>query len=216
LPLVEEMERGYRRASLALTLPYSGDLAVFLKQEEIPWLARVSPLDKSQAKAAFGLPNSVPTVLLSFGGLGLERLPWQKLQQMREYFFVTTTGAEGMRRDGNLLILPVTQHRYQDLVRAADVIVTKPGYGIVADALAHRTPVLYTDRGEFPEYPCLVRALKELGHAQFIEQDDLLSGCLAPTLSRLLNQDRAWPAVQLNGAKVAAKKILALIDQSSR
>jgi L-arabinokinase len=216
LPLVEEMERGYRRASLALTLPYPGDLAVFPKQEEIPWLARVSPLDKSQAKAAFGLPNSVPTVLLSFGGLGLERLPWQKLQQMREYFFVTTTGAEGMRRDGNLLILPVTQHRYQDLVRAADVIVTKPGYGIVADALAHRTPVLYTDRGEFPEYPCLVRALKELGHAQFIEQDDLLSGCLAPTLSRLLNQDRAWPAVQLNGAKVAAKKILALIDQSSR
>ena len=215
LPLVKEMEHCYKQASLALTLPYPGDLAIFPKQEEIPWLARVSPLDKSQAKAAFGLPNSVPTVLLSFGGLGLERLPWQKLRQMREYFFVTT-GAEGIRREGNLLTLPVTQHRYQDLVRAADVIVTKPGYGIVADALAHRTPVLYTDRGEFPEYPCLVRALTELGHAQFIEQDDLLSGCLAPILSRLLNQDCAWPAVQLNGAEMAAKKILALIDQRSR
>ena len=121
-----------------------------------------------------------------------------------------------MHRTGNLLTLPVTQHHYQDLVRAADVIVTKPGYGIVADALAHHTPVLYTDRGEFPEYPYLVRALKELGLAQFIEQDDLLSGCLMPTLSRLLSQNHRWPPVPLNGAEIAAKKILALIDQKSR
>jgi len=215
LPLVEEMEHSYRRASLALTLPYPGDLTVFSKREEIPWLARVSSLEKSEAKAAFGLPNSVPIVLLSFGGLGLERLPWQKLRQMREYFFVTT-GAEVTTCDGNLLTLPVAQHRYQDLVRAADVIVTKPGYGIVADALAHHTPLVYTNRGEFPEYPYLVRALKELGHAQFIDQDDLLSGSLAPTLSRLLSQNHSWPAVPLNGTEIAAKKILGLIDQKSR
>jgi L-arabinokinase len=214
LPLVEEMESYYERASLALALPYPGDLAVFPKQEKIPWLARVSPLDKPQAKAVFGLPNSAPTVLLSFGGLGLERLPWQKFRQMRDYFFVTT-GAEVPRRDGNLLTLPIAQHRYQDLVRAADVIVTKPGYGIVADALAHRTPVLYTDRGDFPEYPYLVRALEELGHARFIEQDELLSGFLAPALPRLLGQHNAWPTVQLNGAEIAAKKILALLNQKS-
>lgn len=214
LPLVEEMEYCYRQATLGLTLPYPGDLQVFPKQDEIPWLARVSSLDKSEAKAAFGLPNSVPIVLLSFGGLGLQRLPWQKLREMREYFFVTT-GAEMVRREENLLTLPITQHHYQDLVRAADVIVTKPGYGIVADALAHRLPVLYTDRGEFPEYPYLVRALNELGHAQFIEQDDLLSGCLTPSLSRLLSQDFTWPAVPLNGAKIAAEKILPFINQKS-
>jgi UDP-N-acetylglucosamine:LPS N-acetylglucosamine transferase len=113
-----------------------------------------------------------------------------------------------------LLILPDVQRRYQDLVRAADVVVTKPGYGIVADVLAHQTPILYTDRGEFPEYPHLVQALNDLATAEFIRQDDLLFGDIAPNIARLLNKDQHWPAVPLNGAEMAAKKILALCDES--
>lgn len=211
LPLIEEMESFYRKASLALTLPYPGDLSVFPIQEAIPWVARVSSLTKAQAKAAFDLPDYAPCILLSFGGLGLQRLPWPKLQRLSEYFFIGT-GAENQKRDGNLLILPNAQRRYQDLVRATDVIISKPGYGIVADALAHQTAMLYTDRGDFPEYPYLVQALNDLARAEFIPQSDLLSGALAQSLSRLLKQDRPWPAVPLNGAAVAAKKILALLE----
>jgi len=211
LPLIEEMENFYNKASLALTLPYPGDLNVFPIQEEIPWIARVSSLTQAQAKAAFDLPHCT-CILLSFGGLGLQRLPWPELRRMHEYFFIGT-GAGDRKLDGNLLILPNAQRRYQDLVRAADVIVSKPGYGIVADALAHCTPMLYTDRGDFPEYSCLVQALSDLARAEFIAQDDLLSGALAPNLSRLQKQDRPWPAVPLNGAAVAANRILALLDR---
>ncbi len=214
LPLIEEMETFYRKATLALTLPYPGDLNVFPVREEIPWIARVSSLTKPQAKAEFELPASLPCILLSFGGLGLQRLPWEQLKRLDEFFFVATDG-ETHRRDGNLLILPSAQLRYHDLVRAADVIVTKPGYGIVADALAHRTPVLYTDRGEFSEYARLVQALSELAQSEFIEQADLLSGRLATSLRRLANNEQRWPRVALNGAAIAAQKIAALLGRPS-
>ena len=210
LPLIEEMESFYRKATLALTLPYPGNLEIFPTQASIPWVARISPLNKRQAKAKFGLPDSLPSILLSFGGLGLKRLPWKKLKQLREYYFVATDG-EAQRLDSNLLILPDGQRRYQDLVRAADVVITKPGYGIVADVLAHQTSILYTDRGEFREYPHLVQALSDLATAEFIRQDDLLFGDIAPSIARLLNKDQHWPAVPLNGAEMAAKKILALM-----
>jgi len=213
LPLIVEMESFYRKATLALTLPYPCNLEIFSTQASIPWVARTSSLNKRRAKAKFGLPDSLPSILLSFGGLGLKRLPWEKLKQLGEYYFVTT-GGESTRFDGNLLVLPDVQRRYQDLVRAADVVVTKPGYGIVADVLAHQTPILYTDRGEFPEYPHLVQALSDLATADFIRQDDLLFGDIAPSIARLLNKDQHWPAVPLNGAEMAAKEILALLDQS--
>ena len=101
-------------------------------------------------------------------------------------------------------------------MRAADVIVTKPGYGIVADAIAHQKPVLYTNRGEFPEYVHLVQALDELAAAEFIAQDDLFSGNIETHIGRLLAKDRNWPPVALNGAAVAAERILALLATHSR
>ena len=128
---------------------------------------------------------------------------------MRDYVFVTT--ADERKVDGNILILPDAQRHYEDLVRAVDVIVSKPGYGIVADVIANQTPMLYTDRGEFPEYPKLVEALNDCAIAEFIPQAELLSGNLEPYLKRLSDKTPRWQAVELNGAQVAAEKILALM-----
>ena len=46
--------------------------------------------------------------------------------------------------------------RYEDLVRASDVVMTKPGYGIVSECLANGAAILYTARGRFAEYPVMV------------------------------------------------------------
>lgn len=210
LPLVEEIESFYNKAGLALTLPYPCEMKVFPRREPIPWVARFSSLSKAQARTKFKLPASATIILLSFGGLGLERMPWEKLRRLREYFFVATGKAD--ISDANLLVLPDEQPQYEDLVRAVDAIVTKPGYGIVADTIAHRLPMLYTDRGEFPEYPRLVEALRDCATAEFIPQSELLSGNIAPYLKTLLEKPPNWPAVPLNGAEVAAEKIIRLLD----
>ena len=39
--------------------------------------------------------------------------------------------------------------RYEDLVAACDVVVTKPGYGIISECIANDTAMLYTSRGHF-------------------------------------------------------------------
>jgi hypothetical protein len=210
ISLIEEMETFYRHATLALTLPYSCGMDVFPGQEPIPWVARTSLLTKQEARRAFRLPQSATIVLLSFGGLGLERLAWSNLKQLGDFFFVTT--GETKQETNNVRVLPEAQRNYEDLVRAVDVVVTKPGYGIVADVISHQVRILYTERGEFAEYPHLTRALGECATAEFIPQDQLLSGNLAPYLIRLLNKEENWPTVPLNGAEVATAKILRLID----
>lgn len=208
-PLIDELRQWYAKATLALTLPYPCNMGVFPRRDPIPWIARVAGLQKNEARKKFSLPRSATVVLLSFGGLGLQRLPWNELKRMQDYVFVTT--ADERKVDGNIVILPDAQRHYEDLVRAVDVIVTKPGYGIVADAIAHQVPVLYTDRGEFPEYPKLVEALNDCAIAEFIPQAELLSGKIAPWLRTVLEKTPNWPVVALNGAEVAAQKIIALM-----
>lgn len=208
-PVIETITQGYHKATLALTLPYPCGCSMFPRQEALPWISRTSRLSKPEARRAFALPPSAAIVLLSFGGMGLDRLPWKRLAEQKDYFFVTTGSAR--RRDGNLLTMPVNHNDYEDLLRAADAVVAKPGYGIVADILTHRLPMLYTDRGEFAEYPRLVQALGECATAAFIPNADLLAGDLRPYLDRLLAQPPHWPQVDLNGAQVAAQKILSLL-----
>jgi UDP:flavonoid glycosyltransferase YjiC (YdhE family) len=210
ISLIEEMEKFYRKATLALTLPYPCGTDVFPRQQPIPWIARGSSLSRDQARIAFGLPPSAILVLLSFGGLGLKRIAWRKLTKLSGFFFVTTGDIE--QEIDNVRFLPEAQRKYEDLVRAVDVVVTKPGYGIVADVISHRVPALYTDRGDFSEYPYLVRALKDCATAEFIPQEELLSGNIGSYLDRLLNKKQNWPVVPVDGARIAAEKISALID----
>ena len=204
-PLIEEMSRFYGKATTALALPYACDMSMFPRVEPIPWIARQSSLTREQARTKFALPPSVTIVLLSFGGIGLDSVPLEPLQSMTDFYFVAT-GA-GQARN-NVQVLHGAQRSYEDLLRAVDVVVTKPGYGIVADALAHRVPILYTDRGDFPEYPCLVSALNALATAEFIPQEALRAGNLRPFLERLLAKVPHWPQVELGGAKTAAEKLL--------
>jgi L-arabinokinase len=206
VPLIDEMKRFYEKASLALTLPYPCDMSVFAVREPIPWITRVSLLTKAQARAAFRLPLSATIVLLSFGGLGLSRFPWQELESLGDFYFVAT--GPKRRSPTNLRVFSDPQDHYEDLVRAADVIVTKPGYGIVADVLSHRVPILYTDRGEFPEYPRLVEALTACATAEYIPQTELLTGKPGPYLERLLSKPPNWPKLAIDGAEVAAQRIL--------
>jgi L-arabinokinase len=211
LPLIEEMESFYRQASLALAVAPRCPLEIFPNLKQIPLISRRSGLDRSEARSRFGLPAEATVVLLTFGGFGLERLPLEKLERAREILFVTTGRNPGTTK--NLVVLPEPTPHYEDLIRAADVVVSKPGYGIVADAISHQVPLLYTSRADFPEYPYLVEALNRRAIAELIPQDELLAGNLKPYVERLLDKERRWPAVALNGAEIAAESVLELVDR---
>jgi hypothetical protein len=209
-PLIERIASSYAKATRALMTAPVCHSPPFAEATEIPIIARVSPLTKIDARRRFGLPESGRVVLLSFGGFGLAAFPWQKLYDLEDYFFVTTGGAEGKRR--NLLVLPENPPDYESLVRAADVIVGKLGYGLLADVVGHRIPLLCAPRADFAEHPCLVQALRDWATSEEIPQERLLAGDLAPYLERLLAKEERWAAIPLNGAEIAADEILRFVE----
>ena len=80
--------------------------------------------------------------------------------------------------------------RYEDLVRAADVVATKPGYGIISEAIANDTALLYTSRGHFVEYDVLVREMPRYLRAEFIEQRRFAGGKLGRRVEEVAARSR--------------------------
>ena len=106
--------------------------------------------------------------------------------------------------------------RYEDLVGAASAVVTKPGYGIIAESIANDTAVLYTSRGHFPEYDVLVEEMPRYLRTAFITQEDLFAGKWDSHLDKLLAQPKPKKKAETNGASVAADLLLAALDKPPR
>jgi len=141
--------QAYREAQLLLRLPFAGDLSAFHKIEDIPLIARRPRLTRPEARARLVMDER-PLVLWSFGGHGLPAFRPAVLGQLKEFCFLLTEPVAAP--PANVRVLDERQLGrqdlgYEDLVAASDVVVTKPGYGIVTDAIAARTRLVYTDRG---------------------------------------------------------------------
>jgi L-arabinokinase len=200
---------------------------------DIPFIARRSQRTQDEVRQALGLtPRAVgtPLVLVSFGGHGVAGLDARALATLGNYTIATTHSPSSAARPGGdnaiksapgLLTLSEQQIcdyglRYEDLVRAADVVVTKPGYGIISEAIANGAALLYTSRGHFVEYDVLVREMPRYLRAEFLEQKQLLSGDWSAALERLLSQAPPPEKPALNGAEIAADEILDLVTKNEK
>jgi hypothetical protein len=102
--------------------------------------------------------------------------------------------------------------RYEDLVRAVDVVVTKPGYGIIAECLANDAALLYTSRGHFIEYDVLAREAPRFLRAAYIDHADLFAGRWTSHLDALLAQPSPLERPAVDGADVAAELLLERLE----
>ncbi len=210
--LLAAIRENYGQANLFLRLPFHGPCDAFPVVRDIPLVARRSHRSRQEIRSRMGMSETRPVILLSFGGFDLAGLDFDAVGRLDEYLFLTTQAPPRPVR--NVRVVAPDGLRYEDLVAQADVVITKPGYGIVSDCLANRTPVLYTSRGEFAEYARLVEGLERFGVCRFITNEDLLSGNWGGALAALLQQPSRWPELSMNGAHVAAENIAALLPQA--
>jgi L-arabinokinase len=103
--------------------------------------------------------------------------------------------------------------RYEDLVGAAEAVVTKPGYGIVSECIANDAAILYTPRGHFPEYDVIVEEMPKYLRSALITHDDLFAGKWESQIDKLLAQPKIKKKPETNGAAVAADILLKALDK---
>ena len=195
----ERAAHAYAKTGLLLELPFAGPLSAFPRRERVGLVARRPRVQRAEARRRLGLDHR-PAVLVSFGGLGLPGLEGRVLGGDPGLQFVLPENVVVARLDALGL-------DYPDVVGAVDVVVTKPGYGIVSDAIGAGTRLVYTDRGDFPEYPIMVREMPRWLASVHIGNEELRSGRIVEAIRRVLAQP--MPLQQdLDGAERAAVRVL--------
>jgi hypothetical protein len=150
--------------------------------------------------------------LASFGGYGLRDFNPGRLDCLDEWVIVFTGDPPSIALPDGVRFIDAAaiydgRLRYEDLVRAVDVVVTKPGFGIVAECLANGTPVLYTSRGPFREYEVMVSEMPRFLRCEFLDIESLLAGHWREALDRLQRRPPPPEHPATNGAEVVAEMI---------
>jgi L-arabinokinase len=192
--VIRTIADAYSNATLALRLPLPGgfdSMAGVIR--DIPFIARRSTRDRAEMRRVLGIDGTRTAVLSSFGGYGVD-LPYARVEESGLMVLAPEAPPHGLK--------------YEDIVAAVDVVVSKPGYGIVSECIANGTPFLYTSRGRFAEYDVMRAEMPRMLRCRHITQDDLLAGRWREDVDALLAQDALPNRQRVDGAAVAARAIL--------
>jgi hypothetical protein len=211
--VLPQIRDAYASAAAGWRLPMHGGFATVPAVTDLPFVARHATRGRDHVLRSLQIPTGKPVVLTSFGGYGLNGLDLSTLDCRDEWTVVATGGRlpdavppgiafvhEGWIYDRGL--------RYEDIVAASDVVMSKPGYGIISECIANGTALLYTSRGRFAEYDVMVRDMPRVLRCAYIDQDALLAGRWLAALPAILGAPSPAERPATNGADVAAQRIL--------
>ncbi len=216
----------YRLGRRALRLPLSGGFETIPEVTNLPFIARRATCAPADTRTRLGLPEG-RLALVSFGGYGVSGIDLEALSRTAGWTLLVSASvpfgpdrvplaqvaARGALHPLDEPAMYAMGLRYEDVVAAVDVVVTKPGYGIISECLANDTALLYTDRGHFIEYDVLVREMPRFVRCAYLLQAELLRGRWQDALDHLVAAPPAPEYPSVNGAAVAAGWILAEIGQ---
>lgn len=159
----------YSFATSAIQLPFTCPMEGFLETHPIGLIGRHSHLTKKEARKKYGFRDGEKYFLFSFGAYGLEGMTWNWNEKPSNWHIIINN----MPSLTSPNFINIETDHYPDLVNACDYVVTKPGYGIVSEAILSNTPIIYTDRGDFAEYPYLVEGMKKYHLSGYLSKEDL-------------------------------------------
>jgi len=195
--VIGTIARAYATARLALRLPVHGGFdSMAATTVDIPFIARRSVRQPAETRRLLGVDGRGPIVLASFGGHGLD-IPYDRIARTGLTVLAPQRPPAGLN--------------YEDLVAAADVVVSKPGYGIVSECAANGIALLYTSRGPFAEYDVMLAEMPRILRCRYLAQEEMVAGRWRDAIEALLDQPPPAERPRVDGASVAADMILDML-----
>ncbi|MFH0878538.1 MAG: hypothetical protein V2A34_02385 [Lentisphaerota bacterium] len=203
---VEKYRTGYALADLLLKLPLSPEMPAFPLQEEIPLVASPGRERRSDIAKLTGCDPRKKWVLLSFTTLDWNEEALRHIEQLDTYEFFTVKPLEWIRK--NIYSIDHGLVSFSDVLASVDIVVSKPGFGLISECILNRKPLVFADRSDFVEYDVLVAGIQKFLKNLHIPSADLYQGDLAPSLEAVMNQPEPRETLLGGGAELAAGRIV--------
>ncbi len=114
------------------------------------------------------------TVLLSFGGFGLQAIPYENTRQFPHWQFITfDSEAPDLE---NIIKVEDKQYRPVDFMPYCSRVISKPGYSTFAESFRLGVPLVSLTREGFAESQLLLDGLRDRSYHQIIKAEEFFQG----------------------------------------
>jgi L-arabinokinase len=206
LPIVEMFREQYAYADLLLRLPFHDEMAAFPKKEDIPLVAHPGNPCRDKIAGLTGCDPEKKWVMLSFTTLDLDEAALARIENINDCEFLTVPPLEWRVR--NIHAVAREQVSFSDVLASVDVVISKPGFGILSDCAVNNKPLIYADRTNFREYPVLEESIRKYLKHVHISSEDLYRGDIEPSLRAVETAAEPLQNLPAGGDELAARHMV--------
>lgn len=192
--LLDFIAHGYRHMAGWLRLPFPHECEHFGVIEDTPFVYCPPTLPAEAVRKILGINDSRPVVFMAMRG-GSSPQTLAGLTRLADYTFIAQTG----KAEAN--VIPwLNTLSFGDILPICDVVVSKPGHGIVTDCCATGCSLLYPPRNGFREDAMILDGMCKYARVGELLLVDYEAGNLGARLESLLKQPKPQPASNIDGA----------------
>ncbi|MEO0948403.1 MAG: glycosyl transferase [Cyanobacteria bacterium J06641_5] len=204
--IADWVEDCYRECDALFRLPMSEPMSAFSNSRNVGVTSGYAKYTAAELRDRLGIDTPVErTILLTFGGLGLQEIPYQNLAQFPDWQFIS------FDRDApelpNLCKLDGQHYRPLDVMPICDRIVSKPGYSTFAEALKTGITIVSLTRSGFAEAELLLNGIRDYAQHQIVPQEKFFKGDWG-FLRAAPNPPRQTTPIATDGSEEIARAIV--------
>ncbi len=209
LAILSTIEESYAQASFALRIAPGLPLAPFKAVIDIAPIAQPSLSQRVAVRAHLSMPNSDRLVLIGFGGIPLDSLPWSHMNSMKGVRFVFDGDVPASFPQ--IVSLKTLPYSFKTMLASCDAVLTKPGYGTVVESVALALAVLYVRRYNFADEQPIVDFLETYGRGCELPVNDFLAGRWERALETAFASTPRRTSPSCTGAADAARHLMRVL-----
>ena len=204
--IVSWIENYYSKCDRLFRLPLSESMTAFPNITDVGLTGGTPKYSIDDLRTTFSITApQEKTVLLTFGGLGLQSIPYQNLKKFADWQFITFD-CNAPKLD-NLLKIAGSDYRPVDFMPICGRVVSKPGYSTFAEALRLDVPIVTLTREDFAESPILLKEIQDYSRHQIIGNQDFFESDWE-FLTKELNPPQTQKVLAKNGSETIAQEVV--------
>jgi L-arabinokinase len=201
---------GYAAADRLLRLPFHEPMDAFARIEDLPLVATPGRARRREIAQAARCRDDGIWVLIGFNSLAWDADALDRLDAIPRCVFLSFHPLRWLRR--NFRAIDRQAFPFSDVLASCDIVLTKPGFGIVSECIVNDKPMVYARRESFPEQQILERAIRRHARAVAVPTGDLYAGRLAEAIEAAPALPAPPGSIPRGGAEVAARRLAAAAD----
>ncbi|MFO8109822.1 MAG: hypothetical protein R6U17_04795 [Thermoplasmata archaeon] len=212
---LDRLKKAYKKADVGLILPLETGMSPFKKKKKISLISREPKTEYAELRRVLKVRKN--DILIFFGlGRSIKDEKDVKVKMPFKYSDVKFMTFSGYGVDFNDITIPEEETEGQDYLKAADLILSKFGYGAASEALRCKVPMMLTTR-DIIEDKKAVAKLEKYGVARRIRKEAFIEGYMDIDLGDFIaecknNYQSAPKRYTGDGRGEVVEEVLNLID----